>query len=75
MHKYAKLLLSAVSGLTLLNGGSSFSKPADEEIVCKLPEYREYPLKLHSCATLPYGLTPFPVEEINPPEPVPPYTS
>ena len=74
MSKYYSLLIGAVTGLTLING-QALSEPIDKEIVCKLPEYTQYPLKLHSCATLQYPLAPLQEPALAPPEPIPPYTS
>lgn len=71
--KFDKLrLIGAITGAALLAGAKlGEASTIDEEIICKIPEYQEYPLKIRSCEIMPYRLSPIEPEV----DPVPPYTS
>lgn len=77
---YSMLLLSAVTGATLLASGhevrAELIDGVNKEIICKRPKQNERQLKLHSCQTMQYPLAPLQQLPVEPaPIPDPPYSS
>ena len=81
MSKHSKkllvaALLTAISGTAMIAEASKANaRPIDgvnKDIICKRPKTTERQLKLHSCATLQYGLVPLAPSNTDVPTDAPP---
>ena len=66
-------LLTAISGAAMIEEANA--RPIDgvnKDIICKRPKTTERQLKLHSCATLQYGLVPLAPSNTDVPTDAPP---